>query len=469
MLSTNESITFELIQEFGQRFKVSFSITGTALEQFERYAPEVIESFKLLAETGSVEFLAETYSHSLASVISKDEFYSQINLHQDKLKSLIGVKPSTAFRNTELIYSDQIGEYVADLGYKVMLAEGAKHILGWKSPHFLYYNVINPELKLLLKDYQLSDDIAFRFSNRQWDQWPLTAEKYVDWLNAIDSKHEVVNLFMDYETFGEHQWKETGIFDFMRALPYRIFSHSDYEFATPTELSELLQPVAPLHVPYPTSWADEERDLTAWLGNELQEDAFNTLYSLRDKVSQTDDPDIYRDWLYLQTSDHFYYMCTKWFSDGDVHKYFNPYGSPYDAYINYMNILSDFIIRIDKKIEEKTSFQELKHTTSDTKTQKTEKSTITSKKKKTTHDVQITSDGDNIKFTKEQIDKLAEEFTPREIAILFKQLSDNTVKSIKNKLNKDLKIKVEKELAKTMRPRKETINKILNKFNDLIK
>jgi len=179
-------LLYELIQIYGLRFKVAFSISGVALEQFEKYAPEVIESFKLLANTGAVEFLAETYSHSLASVISKDEFYSQVNLQQEKLQSLLGVKPSTAFRNTELIYSDQIGEYVADLGYKVMLAEGAKHILGWKSPHFLYYNVRKPELKLLLKDYQLSDDIAFRFSNRDWNQWPLTADKYVDWLNNID-------------------------------------------------------------------------------------------------------------------------------------------------------------------------------------------------------------------------------------------------------------------------------------------
>lgn len=459
-------LLYELIQEFGQRFKVAFSISGVALEQFEKYAPEVVESFKLLANTGAVEFLAETYSHSLASVISKEEFYSQINLQQEKLQSLLGVKPSTAFRNTELIYNDQIGEYVADLGYKVMLAEGAKHILGWKSPHFLYYNVRKPELKLLLKDYQLSDDIAFRFSNREWNQWPLTTEKYVDWLNNIDKNHEVVNLFMDYETFGEHQWQETGIFDFMRALPSRIFSHSDYEFANPTELSEILQPVAPLHVPYPTSWADEERDLTAWLGNDLQDDAFNTLYSLRDKVLQTKDPEIFKDWLYLQTSDHFYYMCTKWFSDGDVHKYFNPYGSPYDAYINFMNIVSDFISRIDNILSQRSNINigdtDLNIEPKLSKTTKKSKQTTVKKSNKKTSKV------DNIKLTKNKIDKLIKEFNIRELAILSKQLTSDTFDKIINQLDNKQKEKLEKELEKTLRPRKDTVEKIMNKFNEII-
>jgi alpha-amylase len=459
-------LLYELIQEFGQRFKVAFSISGVALEQFEKFAPEVIESFKLLANTGAVEFLAETYSHSLASVISKEEFYSQINLQQEKLQSLLGVKPSTAFRNTELIYSDQIGEYVADLGYKVMLAEGAKHILGWKSPHFLYYNVRKPELKLLLKDYQLSDDIAFRFSNREWNQWPLTTEKYVDWLNNIDKNHEVINLFMDYETFGEHQWQETGIFDFMRALPSRIFSHSDYEFANPTELSEILQPVAPLHVPYPTSWADEERDLTAWLGNDLQEDAFNTLYSLRDKVLQTQDPDIFRDWLYLQTSDHFYYMCTKWFSDGDVHKYFNPYGSPYDAYINYMNIVSDFISRIDNILSQQNNII-INDTNKDIEPQKT-KTTKQSKQTSVKKSNKKAQKINNIKLTKNQIEKLIKEFNTRELAILSKQLTRDSFDKIVNQLDKKQKEKLEKELQKTLRPRQDTIDKIMNKFNEII-
>ena len=228
-----------------------------------------------------------------------------------------------------------------------MLTEGAKHVLGWKSPNFMYCNSINPKLKVLLKNFQLSDDIAFRFSQQSWDQWPLTTEKYVDWLNSVEQNQECVNLFMDYETFGEHQWPETGIFEFLRALPGRVFSHSNFQFHTPSELTKLLQPVSPVHVPYPISWADEERDLTAWLGNELQDDAFNKLYEIEEKVKHCTDSKIQKDWKYLQTSDHFYYMCTKWFSDGDVHKYFNPYNTPYEAYINYMNILSDFLIRIN--------------------------------------------------------------------------------------------------------------------------
>jgi len=237
---------------------------------------------------------------------------------------------------------------VAEMGFNTMLTEGAKHILGWKSPNFLYCNSINPKLKILLKNYQLSDDIAFRFSQTSWSEWPLTTEKYVDWLNAIDYEQECVNLFMDYETFGEHQWPETGIFYFLRALPGRVFSHSNYKFYTPSELSKLLQPVSPVYVPYPISWADEERDLTAWLGNELQNDAFDRLYEIEEKVKYCNDPAILKDWRYLQTSDHFYYMCTKWFSDGDVHKYFNPYNTPYEAFINFMNILSDFLIRINE-------------------------------------------------------------------------------------------------------------------------
>ncbi|MCK5080239.1 MAG: hypothetical protein KAR09_09855, partial [Bacteroidales bacterium] len=231
------------------------------------------------------------------------------------------------------------------------------HVLGWKSPNYMYANAINPKLKLLLKNFRLSDDIAFRFSEQSWGDWPLTTEKFVGWLNEIDPKEEVVNLFMDYETFGEHQWPETGIFDFMRALPARVFSHSDFTFNTPSELAEKLQPVSSVHVPYPISWADEERDLTAWLGNELQDEAFDKLYSIKHKLDHCTDPDIIRDWRYLQTSDHFYYMCTKWFSDGDVHKYFNPYGTPYEAFINYMNVLSDFMIRVDEECQG-SSFQE---------------------------------------------------------------------------------------------------------------
>ncbi|HCT30872.1 MAG TPA: alpha-amylase [Bacteroidales bacterium] len=344
-LPTNQ-LMLDLINEFGSRFKIAYSISGTALDQFEMYAPDVIASFKRLAETGCVEFLAETYSHSLSALKDRKEFENQVAAQSKRVEELFGVKPKT-FRNTELIYSDEIGAMVADLGFKAMLTEGAKHILGWKSSNYLYTNAINPKLKLLLKNFRLSDDIAFRFSNRDWSEWPLTAEKYVSWLRNIESRDEIVNLFMDYETFGEHQWAETGIFNFMHAFPRMVFSDGTFEFLTPSEAADKHQPVSVLHVPHPISWADEERDLTAWLGNDLQDEAFNNLYSLAGKVEKISDADIQRDWRYLQTSDHFYYMCTKWFSDGDVHKYFNPYDTPYDAFINFMNILSDFSLRVN--------------------------------------------------------------------------------------------------------------------------
>ena len=335
----------DLVNEYGDNFKIAYSLSGTVIDQFELYAPDVLESFQKLFARGRVELLDETYSHSLSALRPEDVFDYQVNRHRRKVKELFGLQPKI-FRNTELIYSDEIGEKVAKLGYEGMLTEGARHIMGWKSPNYLYCNAINPKLKLLLKNFKLSDDIAFRFSNSAWDEYPLTAEKYVSWLNAIDPNEEVINLFMDYETFGEHQWKETGIFDFMRALPEKVFKYSDYQFHTPSEVVAKYNPVGKLNVPYPISWADEERDLTAWLGNELQNEAFENLYKLFERVKELDDPELWRDWLYLQTSDHFYYMCTKWFSDGDVHKYFNPYDSPYEAFINYMNILSDFRIRL---------------------------------------------------------------------------------------------------------------------------
>jgi alpha-amylase len=338
-------ILLDVIKEFGKRFKISFSISGSAIEQFEKYAPEVIESFQQLAKTGSVEFLAETYSHSLSALKSQDEFSRQVQKHSEKINELFGQTPKV-FRNTELVYSDRIGEMIAEMGYKAILTEGAKHILGWKSPNYLYYNALNPKLKVLLRNYVLSDDIAFRFSNKFWKEYPLTAEKYVTWLNEVPENEEIVNLFMDYETFGEHQNAQTGIFDFMKVLPAAIFKGTQYKFMTPTEVAEKLQPVAAVHVPFPISWADEERDLTAWLGNEMQDETFDKLYELEPLVSKIEDPQIQRDWRLLQTSDHFYYMCTKFFSDGDVHMYFNPYKNPYNAFINYMNVLSDFIIRV---------------------------------------------------------------------------------------------------------------------------
>ncbi len=346
-------LMLKLIEKHGRNFKVTFSITGVALDQFELYAPEVIESFQRLAKTNQVEFLAETYSHSLASQATPDVFKSQVEAHVSKIEALFGVKPKV-FRNTELIYSDEIGDMVFKMGFKGMLTEGAKHILGWKSPNYLYYNAIEPKLKLLLKNYILSDDIAFRFSNKGWKDYPLTPEKYAGWLNEIAPKSEVINLFMDYETFGEHQWANTGIFSFLEHLPATIIKKTPFKFETPSNILKNLQPVAPINVPYPISWADEERDITAWLGNGMQNEAFNKLYSLTDKMKHITDPQLLQDWEYLQTSDHFYYMSTKWFSDGEVHAYFNPYKDPYEAFINYMNILSDFTNRVNQLIPDKS-------------------------------------------------------------------------------------------------------------------
>jgi len=337
-------LLLELIKTHGDKFKVSFSISGTALDQFAQYNPEVLESFRKLAKTGNVEFLAETYYHSLSSLISPEEFKAQVTEHSKAIKKQLGYTPIT-FRNTEMIYSDDIANMVDDMGFDTILTEGAKHVLGWKSPNFLYCQASNPRVKLLLRNFKLSDDIAFRFSNRDWNEWPLTAEKFVSWMNALPKNEEIINLFMDYETFGEHQHKDTGIFDFMRALPSTVFKQSKFTFITPSQASETLQPVSGITASDPISWADEERDITAWLGNDLQKDAFEKIYNAQSIVYDLQNPSLLKVWRNLQTSDHFYYMSTKWFSDGNVHKYFNPYTSPYEAYINYMNVLSDFMLR----------------------------------------------------------------------------------------------------------------------------
>ena len=339
------ALLLNLIKKYDGALRCSFSITGSAVEQFKAYAPEVLESFKRLAETGCVEFLGETYSHSLSSLYSVEEFKQEVKLHSQMLKEEFGVKP-TAFRNTELIYSDDIAKAVEGMGFKTMLAEGARHILGWKSPNFVYTDANDNKLRLLLRNYKLSDDIAFRFSNEGWDQWPLTADKFAQWVAAENG--DVVNLFMDYETFGEHQKSSTGIFDFMKALPEAILATGEVEFATASEASKKLQPVAVLHCPYAMSWADEERDVTAWLGNDLQNEAFQKLYSLAPRIKKVKNKDFEYVWHFMQNSDHFYYMATKWFSDGDVHSYFNPYDSAYEAFINYMNVLADFEIELNK-------------------------------------------------------------------------------------------------------------------------
>ena len=338
----------EAIKASDGKFKVAFSISGSVLEQFDRHYPEVIDSFRELAATGCVEFLCETYYHSLASLASPQMFKFQTDLHRKAIEKYFGVTPVT-FRNTELIYSDAIGRQVYDMGFKAMLTEGAKHILGWRSPGYVYNGVGAPKLKLLLRNSKLSDDIAFRFSNRGWNEWPLDCDKYLSWLKADDS--DVINLFMDYETIGEHQSANTGIFEFMRHLPQTVISDGTFEFVTPAQAAKKHAAVGELSVPDPISWADEERDLSAWLGNELQQDAFNKLYGLAEKVSLAKDDILWTDYSHLQESDHLYYMCTKFFSDGDVHKYFNPYDTPYEAFINYMNVLSDFSIRLDDKLK----------------------------------------------------------------------------------------------------------------------
>ena len=348
------NLLISLIKEYGEKFKVSLSISGTAIDQMQQYAPAALRSFQELVATGNVELLAETYSHTLASLKDEEEFKLQVTKHSNKIKELFGQTP-TAFSNTEMIYDDMIGETVAEMGFKVMITEGAKHILGWKSPNFLYCNAINPRLKVLLRNYRLSDDITFRFSEKKWSEWPLTADKYAQWMNKVGDNHETINIFVDYETFGELHWSSTGIFDFMKALPDAIFKHTNFVFATPTEVANKLQPISAIHVPQPISWADEERDTTAWLGNDLQDEAFDSLYSLSEKMKKVEDPSILRDWQYMQTSDHFYYMCTKWFTDGEIHKYFNPYPSPYEAFMNYMNVLSDLMIRVDRYLLNKES------------------------------------------------------------------------------------------------------------------
>jgi len=341
-LPMNE-LLLQAIKASKGKLKLAFSISGSALEQFDRYAPEVIESFKALAATGKVEFLCETYYHSLSSLAAPSEFQHQVLKHKAAVEQYLGVTPVT-FRNTELIYSDDIARQVYDLGFKTMLTEGARHIMGWQSANYVYTAASQPKLKLLLRNYGLSDDIAFRFSDRGWSEWPLTVDKFVDWLDSADG--EIVNLFMDYETFGEHQNEESGIFDFMKALPKAVLA-AGHEFVTPAQAVKNIKPVASIEVPDPISWADEERDLSAWLGNELQQEAYNKLYGLTEKLAIVNDTDLWADFGHLQESDHLYYMCTKFFSDGEIHKRFSPYATPYEAFINYMNVLSDFIIRLN--------------------------------------------------------------------------------------------------------------------------
>ncbi len=331
----------DLIRKYQGRFKVAYSITGVLLEQLEQYSPEVLSTFHALAQTGCVEFLAETYYHSLSFIYSRDEFLEQVDKHCRTMERLFGQTPRV-FRNTELIYNNELARLIESTGrFDAILCEGADHILGFRSPNYVYQPNGCEHLKLLMKNYALSDDIAFRFSNRHWTEWPLTADKFSQWVNSVNGNGYVVNLFMDYETLGEHQWEDTGIFDFMRHLPEEILKHPDNNFKTPSEAASAYQPVGHIDVPHLMSWADTERDLSAWLGNPMQSNAIHELYRLEKSVKAIGDEKLIADWRKLQTSDHFYYMCTKYFADGDVHKYFNPYDSPYDSYINFMNVLDN--------------------------------------------------------------------------------------------------------------------------------
>ncbi len=343
-LPTNQ-IMLDLLEKH-EDFKISYSISGTVLDQFEQYAPDVLDQFRDLAETGRVSFLNETYYHSLSFLFDREEFREQVNRHRRTIENLFGQTPDV-LRNTELIYNNDLAEEAAEMGYSGVLAEGWDDILGYRAPGYVYTDP-GDNVKLLLKNYQLSDDIAFRFGNRSWEGWPLTAEKFADWVWPIEG--DTVNLFMDYETFGEHQWPDTGIFDFLKNLPGAL-KEKDVGFVHPGDLLER-EPVGKLDFHRTVSWADTERDTSAWLGNRMQDSASDSLYKLKKPVFDAEDPELLETWRRLTTSDHFYYMCTKWFEDGDVHAYFNPYDTPYDCNMSYMNILRDIRMRTQEKESE---------------------------------------------------------------------------------------------------------------------
>lgn len=338
-------------------FRCAISITGTAIEQLQQYVPEFIELLKKLSDTGKVEFLSETYAHSLASLEDPEEFIRQVKAHDKLIHTLFGQKPKV-IRNTELIYDDDIAALIASMGFKGVITEGAKYILGWKSPNFVYSAASAPKLKLLLKNDKLSDDISRRFSDSEWDEYPLTADKYIDWIAQLPEDQQIVNLFMSMETFGEFQPHETGIFQFMRALP-RFAKERGIAFMTPAEAVSKLKPVDAISVPYPISWADEARDVSAWKGNRLQNEALSKLYALAERVNLCTDRRLKQDWQYLQSSDHFYYMSTKNMADGSAHATFSPYESPYAAFTNYMNALADFEVRVNEQYPESIDNEEL--------------------------------------------------------------------------------------------------------------
>ena len=326
-------------------FRVSLSITGTFIEQAEKWAPDVLDDFRDLVKSGRVEIVAETYYHSLAFFYSRDEFERQVDMHRKKIKEVFGVE-MTVFRNTELAYNDELAKWADDYGFNGILAEGWDPVLEWRSPNYVYRPAGTKDIRLLLKNYRLSDDLAFRFSNRAWKEWPLTADKYNQWTTASIEDSPLINLFMDYETFGEHQWEDTGIFDFFEHFVRLWLEHDGNTFYTVSEAIDRYEPAGEISMPNTVTWADSERDLTAWLGNSMQHEAMRHLYDLEHDVLHSKDMNLIADWRRLQTSDHAYYMCTKWFTDGDVHAYFSPYDSPYDAFLYYMNAIRDIRYRV---------------------------------------------------------------------------------------------------------------------------
>lgn len=328
--------------------RVSFSFSGIALEQLERYAPEALDLFKQVVDTGQAEVLGETYYHSLAFFYSQTEFERQVGKHRDLIRRVFGVWPRV-FRNTELSYRNDLAHWAEREGYHGVLAEGWDPILGWRSPNYVYRPIGTQRTRLLLKNYKLSDDVAFRFSSRDWSEWPLTAEKFGQWIGEAEG--DTVNLFMDYETFGEHQWEDTGIFAFLEKLPEELFKNPGITFKTPSEVIAAYEPRDEVDMPSTVTWADTDRDLSAWTGNPMQKAAIDAVYALESDVFNVNDHKLLEDWRKMQTSDHFYYMCTKWFADGDVHAYFSPYESPYDAYISYMNALSDLRLRLQQRLK----------------------------------------------------------------------------------------------------------------------
>ncbi|MDE6577003.1 MAG: glycoside hydrolase family 57 protein, partial [Muribaculaceae bacterium] len=338
-------------------FKCSLSISGTAIEQLQQYVPECIDLLKKLADTGCLEILAGTYSHSLSSLEDPEEFMREVKEHSDLIKRLFGLTPKV-FANTELIYDDEIATLVAAMGYKVILTEGAKHILGWKSPDYVYSAISAPEVKLLLTNDKLADDIARNFNNTAWDEYPLTADKYVDWIASLPDQEQVVNLYLSMDTFGTFLPKDTGIFEFMKALPH-FGKEKGVQFTTPSDVVAKLKPVDALSVPFPISDIDEARDVSAWKGNELQNEALGKLYGVAERVSLCQDRRLKKDWEYLQSSDHFYYMSTKNMADGASHAAFSPYDSPFAAFTNYMNVLADFLVRVEEQYPEDIDNEEL--------------------------------------------------------------------------------------------------------------